>query len=72
MFSREQYDDILFIKLGEEFDFFKINENSIDIGAAYSLKLAGKELIKNGYSDYIFFSKKDSEFSEGKKFEKFN
>ena len=56
LFSREQYDEILFIKLGGEFHFLKISEDSIDIGAAFSLKLAGKELIKNGYSDYIFFN----------------
>ena len=56
LFSKERYDDILFIKLSGEFNFLKINKNSIDIGAAYSLKLAGKELIKNGYCDYIFFN----------------
>ena len=56
LFSRDKYEDILFIKLAGEFDFFDINKDSIDIGAAYSLKLAGKELIKNGYSDYIFFN----------------
>ena len=56
LFSKEQYDDILFIKLGGEFDFFKISEDSIEIGAAYSLKLAGKELIKNGYGNYVFFN----------------
>jgi len=56
LFSRQEYDDILFIKLGGEFNFLKISEDFINIGAAYSLKLAGKELIKNGYSDYIFFN----------------
>ena len=56
LFSKERYDDILFIKLAGEFDFFKIDEKLIDIGAAYSLKLAGKELIKNGYGDYVFFN----------------
>ena len=56
LFSKENYEDILFIKLSGDFSFFEINEKSIDIGAAYSLKLAGKELVKNGYSDYIFFN----------------
>ena len=56
LFSKERYEDIIFIKLGGEFDFFKINHDSVSIGAAYSLKLAGKELIKNGYGDYIFFN----------------
>jgi UDP-N-acetylmuramate dehydrogenase len=56
LFSKDQYDDIVFIKLSGEFDFFKINKDSINIGASYSLKLAGKELVKNGYSDYIFFN----------------
>ncbi len=56
LFSKEKYEDILFIKLSGEFNFFKIKTNSISIGAAYSLKLAGKELIKNGFKNYIFFN----------------
>jgi len=56
LFSKENYEDVLFIKLSGEFNFFKINKDAIDIGAAYPLKLAGKQLIKNGYSDYIFFN----------------
>ena len=56
LFSKERYEDILFIKLSGDFDFFEINDSFANIGAAYSLKLAGKELIKNGYQDYIFFN----------------
>ena len=54
LFSKEKYDNILFIKLSSDFNFFKIKNNFVSIGAAYSLKLAGKNLIKNGYKDYIF------------------
>ena len=56
LFSKERYEDILFIKLSGDFDFFQINDSFANIGAAYSLKLAGKELIKNGYQNYIFFN----------------
>ena len=56
LFSKTHYKNILFIKLGGEFDFIDINSNNIEIGAAYLLKLAGKKLIKSGYSDYIFFN----------------
>ena len=56
LFSKEKYDNILFIKLSSDFNFFKIKNNFVSIGAAYSLKLAGKNLIKNGYKDYIFFN----------------
>ena len=44
------------MNLGGEFDFFKIYLDTASLGAAYSLKLAGKEHIKNGYGDYIFFN----------------
>ena len=56
LFSKKSYDDILFIKLAGDFNYINIDQNQINIGAAYSLKLAGKELIKNGYSDYSFFN----------------
>ncbi len=56
LFSKDKYDDILFMKLAGDFNFFKINNNSINIGAAFSLKLAGKKLIEQGYEDYLFFN----------------
>tara|TARA_B100000700_G_C15013877_1_gene842328 strand:+ start:1341 stop:2207 length:867 start_codon:yes stop_codon:yes gene_type:complete len=56
LFSKSLYDNILFIKLAGDFNFFKINHDLISIGASYSLKLAGRELIKKGFSDYIFFN----------------
>jgi len=56
LFSKKKYDDILFIKLSGDFEFFKIHDQFIEIGAAFSLKLAGKKLIERGYKDYIFFN----------------
>ena len=56
LFSKDRYDDIVFMKLSGDFEFFEINDSFANIGAAYSLKLAGKELIKNGYQNYIFFN----------------
>ena len=44
------------MKLSGDFEYFTIKNRTVDIGAAYSLKLAGRELIKNGYQDYIFFN----------------
>ena len=56
LFSKKEYDDILFIKLAGDFIFFELNKSYARVGGAYSLKLAGKELIKNGFSDYVFFN----------------
>ena len=56
LFSKDCYDNILFIKLSGNFNFFNINKNNIEIGAGYSLKMAGKQLIKLGYQDFIFFN----------------
>ena len=56
LFSQEKYDNVLFIKLSGDFDFFKVNKSIAEIGAAYSLKLAGKKLISYGCKDYIFFN----------------
>ena len=55
LFSKDYYDNILFIKLSGDFNFFNINKNNIEIGAGYSMKIAGKQLIKLGYQDFIFF-----------------
>ena len=56
LFSKDYYDNILFIKLSGDFNFFNINKNNIEIGAGYSMKIAGKQLIKLGYQDFIFFN----------------
>ena len=56
LFSKKSYNDRLFIKLGGEFSFFNIKNDHIEIGAGYSLKLAGKKLIELGYKDFIFFN----------------
>mgnify|MGYP001266864391 FL=1 len=56
LFSKKSYNDRLFIKLAGEFSFLNIKNDHIEIGAAYSLKLAGKKLIELGYKDFIFFN----------------
>jgi UDP-N-acetylmuramate dehydrogenase len=56
LFSKKKYNDILFIKLAGNFNSFELNKSCARIGGAYSLKIAGKKLIKNGFSDYIFFN----------------
>jgi len=56
LFSKSFYENILFIRLTGDFNFFKINHDLVSIGASYSLKLAGRELIRIGCSDYIFFN----------------
>ena len=56
LFSKSQYNDRIFLKLIGDYSFFNIKNDCIDIGAVYSLKLAGKKLIEKGYEDYIFFN----------------
>ena len=56
LFSKEIYNDILFIKLSGDFIFLDINKNNIEIGSGHSLKIAGKKLVKLGYEDFIFFN----------------
>lgn len=56
LFSKEEYLDKIFIKLKESFNFFNISDNSVEIGASFSLMKAGKILAKNGYSDFVYMS----------------
>tara|TARA_B100001540_G_scaffold101413_1_gene91312 strand:- start:2217 stop:3089 length:873 start_codon:yes stop_codon:yes gene_type:complete len=58
LFSKSSYNDVLFLKLTDNWNSFIINNDctEVKIGASYSLKLAGRELIKIGCSDYIFFN----------------
>jgi len=56
LFSKEYYDNILFLKFGDGFNFIKYYDNYVEIGSSYSLIQAGRELIYKGYQDYIFFS----------------
>tara|TARA_Y100001970_G_scaffold168897_1_gene206525 strand:+ start:2607 stop:3476 length:870 start_codon:yes stop_codon:yes gene_type:complete len=56
LFSKEIYKQKLFLKLTGEFSFFEEKNGFIEIGAAYSLKLAGKKMIKLGLEDYVFFN----------------
>jgi len=56
LFSKEYYDDILFLKLGDEFKQINFYKDYVEIGGRYSLIQAGRSLIKKGYSDFIFFN----------------
>ena len=56
LFSKEYYDDILFLKLGDEFKQIDFYNDYVEIGGRYSLIQAGRSLIKKGYSDFIFFN----------------
>jgi len=56
LFSKEYYDDILFLKLGDKFKQIDFYNDYVEIGGRYSLIQAGRSLIKKGYSDFIFFN----------------
>ena len=56
LFSKDYYDDILFLKFGDGFNFITYYNDYVEIGSSYSLIQAGRELIYKGYKDYIFFS----------------
>ena len=56
LFSKEYYDDILFLKLGDEFKQINFYKDYVEIGGRYSFIQAGRSLIKKGYSDFIFFN----------------
>ena len=56
LFSKDYYNDILFLKFGDGFNFITYYDDYVDIGSSYSLIQAGRELIYKGYKDYIFFS----------------
>ena len=56
LFSKDYYDDILFLKFEDGFNFITYFDDYLEIGSSYSLIQAGRELINKGYQEYIFFS----------------
>ena len=56
LFSKDYYDDILFLRFGDGFKFINYHFDFVEIGSSYSLIQAGRELINKGYQNYIFFS----------------
>lgn len=56
LFTKELYEDTVFIKLGKGFDFFNLSENSVEIGGSYSFMRAGKKLAAFGYSDFVYMA----------------
>tara|TARA_S200000501_G_scaffold370390_1_gene411460 strand:- start:1830 stop:2699 length:870 start_codon:yes stop_codon:yes gene_type:complete len=56
LFSKDYYDDILFLKFGDGFNFITYYDDYVEIGSSYSLIQAGRELISKGYQSFIFFS----------------
>jgi len=56
LFSKDYYDDILFLKFGDGFNYITFYHDYVEIGSSYSLIQAGRGLINKGYQDYIFFS----------------
>ena len=56
LFSKEYYDNFLFLKLGKGFKFFNFQNKYVEIGGSYSLIQAGRSLISKGYKDFIFFN----------------
>ena len=56
LFSKDYYDDILFLKFGDGFNFITYYDDYVEIGSSYSLIQAGRELIYKGYQNYLFFS----------------
>ncbi len=56
LFSKDYYDDILFLKLGDYFNKINFYDNYIEIGGSFSLIQAGRKLVSKGYSDFIFFN----------------
>ena len=56
LFTREMYEDTVFIKLGKGFDFFNFSEDTVEIGGSYSFMRAGKKLVALGYNDFIYMA----------------
>jgi len=56
LFSKDLYDDILFLKLGDGFKSIQFHKSYVEIGGNYSLIQAGRTLISKGYSNFIFFN----------------
>ena len=56
LFAKKYYDKILFLKLGDYYKYFNLGEEFVEIGSAFSLIQAGRQLVNKGYKKYIFFN----------------
>ena len=56
LFSKKFYDNILFLKLGDNYNKIEFSDDYVEIGGSYSLIQAGRQLINKGYADFIFFN----------------
>lgn len=56
LFSKEHYENTLFLKLKDNFSYFSITDTFVEIGASYSLMKAGKLLAEKGYTDFVYMS----------------
>jgi len=56
LFTQEKYEDKLFLKLGQGFNYFTENDDFVEIGGAYSFMRAGKKLTNAGYADFIYMT----------------
>ncbi len=54
LFTKTQYKDILFIRLKKDFNFFRQDYKSVEIGASFSFMRAGEKLMKHGYKDFVY------------------
>ena len=56
LFSKQHYDNILFLKLGHDLKNINIYNDFVNIGGAFSLIQAGRYLLNLGYSEFMFFN----------------
>ena len=56
LFSKSYYDKTLFLKLGDSYKYFNLNDDFVEMGSSFSLIQAGRILINNGYNKFIFFN----------------
>jgi UDP-N-acetylmuramate dehydrogenase len=56
LFSKKNYVDKIFVKLGKKFNFFKIYNDIVEIGGASSFISSGKKLISMGYENFVYMT----------------
>jgi len=56
LFTKETYNDILFIKLGKSFKFFNMTTDKVEIGGASSFMRSGKQLVNLGYKNFLYMA----------------
>lgn len=56
LFTKKEYKDRLFIKLGKFFNYLNVEDSFVEIGGAYSFIRAGKKLTSLGYSDFVYMT----------------